>query len=289
MTAPTLLQPKPQFCDPNGKPYTGGLIGTFVKGTMTPKTTWKDPDQIAINTNPITLDGAGECSMWGDGDYRLILYDAVGNLIWDQPATTIVSAAMYPVTSAPTTLDAMNILGIPAAIAVETARAEAQEAALFANDARYLLLDGGTMVDDGTNDGSLFLAHDPVSGMEAANKRYVDDGVVRLEAADVNLQTQISLITGAPTVYMQSGRTTLGAGGSVHIPFPVPFAHSISAVVCTLADATVLSTGAFGSVTFAALNLTTTGCDVVAYQGSTAITTPPAPLAPTFYWVAIGS
>jgi hypothetical protein len=272
MTAPTLLQPKPQFCDPNGKPYAGGLIGTFVKGTMSPKTTWKDPDQIAINTNPITLDGAGECSMWGDGDYRLILYDAAGNLIWDQPATTIVSAAMYPVTSAPTTLDAMNYLGVTTAIAAEATARDAAIAASAASVEADLTIEINNRI----------LADNNITN-------YTTTAVADLIAVDTSLQTQISLITGTPTTYMQSGRTTLGAGGSVHVTFPAPFAHSISAVVCTLADATVLSTGAFGSVTFAALNLTTTGCDVVAYQGSTAVTTPPAPLAPTFYWVAIGS
>jgi hypothetical protein len=89
---------------------------------------------------------------------------------------------------------------------------------------------------------------------------------------------------------MQSGRTTLGAGGSVHIAFPAAFAHSISAVVCTLADATAVTSGFFGSVTFVALNLTTTGCDVAAYgPGNTAITMPPLVILPTFYWVAIGS
>ena len=102
MTAPILLQPKPQFCDANGRPYAGGSIFTYVKGTTTPKTTWKDPGQAAVNTNPITLDAAGQCEMWGDGDYQLELHDAAGNLIWSAPSTTVVSAAMYPVVSAPT-------------------------------------------------------------------------------------------------------------------------------------------------------------------------------------------
>jgi hypothetical protein len=273
MTAPTLLQPVPQFCDPNGKPYAGGLIGTFVKGTMTPKATWKDPDQAAINTNPITLDGAGECSMWGDGDYRLILYDAAGNLIWDQPATTIVSAAMYPVVSAPTTLDAMNYLGVTTAIAAEATARDAAIAASAASVEADLTIEINNRIaadDDITN--------------------YATSAVADLIAVDTSLQTQINLITGTPITYMQSGRATLGAGGSVHIAFPAAFAHSISAVVCTLADTSAVTSGFFGSVTFVALNLTTTGCDVAAYgPGNTAITVPPLASLPTFYWVAIGS
>src|SRR5580765_8611613 len=111
MAAPVII-PELQFIDADGHPYAGGSLATYVVGTTTPKATWVDPDQAALNTNPIILDSAGRCLCWGDGEYRLILRDAVGNLIWDQPATTIVSAAMAPVMLAPTIADAVHLLGI---------------------------------------------------------------------------------------------------------------------------------------------------------------------------------
>jgi hypothetical protein len=124
-----LPNPEPQFCDQDGHPYAGGSIATYVPGTTTPKTTWLDPNETAANTNPIVLDAAGRCVMYGDGDYRLILHDVAGNQIWDQPSSTIVSAAMEPVVSAPTIADALNLLGVTDAIATETANRVAGDTA----------------------------------------------------------------------------------------------------------------------------------------------------------------
>jgi hypothetical protein len=129
-----LQSPEQQFCDLNGAPFAGGLLYTYVTGTTTPKATWLDAGGSALNTNPIVLDSAGRALIYGDGAYRLILNDAVGNLIWDQPASSIVSAAMAPVILAPTIAEAVRLLGIQAmidaSVLVETNRAEAAETAL---------------------------------------------------------------------------------------------------------------------------------------------------------------
>ena len=129
MTIPPIIIPEQQFNDADGHPYAGGSIATYVPGTTTPKQSWLDPGQAALNTNPIILDAAGRCILYGDGDYRLILRDAVGNLIWDIPATTLVSAAMYPVVSAPTIADAVNLLGINDLISAEAAARAAADSA----------------------------------------------------------------------------------------------------------------------------------------------------------------
>jgi len=133
MVAPIII-PEPQFCDANGHPFAGGTITTYIKGTDTLKDCWVDPDQTSLQTNPIVLDAAGRCLMWGDGEYRLVLRDADGNLIWDQPSTTIVSAAMAPVVEAATIADAQNLLGMTDAIQTETDRATAAEATLQNKD-----------------------------------------------------------------------------------------------------------------------------------------------------------
>ena len=59
-----------QFSDANGHPYAGGTLELLVPGTTTPKDTWTDPDGAALNTNPIVLDAAGRCIVYGDGAYR---------------------------------------------------------------------------------------------------------------------------------------------------------------------------------------------------------------------------
>src|SRR3954470_3470007 len=128
MAAP-VISPELQWSDANGTPYAGGSIETYQPGTSTPKATWLDPDQAALNTNPVILDAAGRSLMFGDGDYRLVLKDALGNLIFDQPASTIVSAAMAPVVAAPTIADARNLLGFDAAIAQEAADRAAADSA----------------------------------------------------------------------------------------------------------------------------------------------------------------
>src|SRR4029077_2908869 len=111
-TAILLPAPELQFLDADGKPYAGGSVATYVPGTTTPKATWVDPGEAALNTNPIILDAAGRCIIYGSGDYRIILRDAAGNQIYDQLSSTVVSDAMQPVVSAPTIGDAVHLLGL---------------------------------------------------------------------------------------------------------------------------------------------------------------------------------
>ncbi len=74
-----------QFCDENGVPYLGGTVGMYVPNTLTYKESWVDPDHNASNEDPITLDAAGRCIIWGEGIYRQILKDIHGNEVWDRP------------------------------------------------------------------------------------------------------------------------------------------------------------------------------------------------------------
>lgn len=136
MTIPPVITPLLQWSDADGHPYAGGTIATYVPGTTTPKACWVDPNQSALATNPVVLDAAGRSLMFGSGDYRLILRDAAGNLIADFPATTLVSAAMMPVVSAPTIADAVHLLGLDDTVtAAELASAiSTEQAARIAAD-----------------------------------------------------------------------------------------------------------------------------------------------------------
>lgn len=75
---------KQTFLDPEtGALLSLGTVTHYVPSTTTFKNTWADEGQTEVNTNPITLDATGSCSIWGDGLYRQIVRDAAGNLIWD--------------------------------------------------------------------------------------------------------------------------------------------------------------------------------------------------------------
>lgn len=211
MTAASVIIPELQFIDADGKPYAGGSLATYIPGTSTPKTTWVDPGQAGMNENPITLDSAGRCLCWGDGDYRLVLRDSVGNEIWDQPATTIVSAAMYPVVSAPTIADAVNLLG----------------------------LGGGSVADEAAARAAADSAEQTArTNADTALGTRIDNEVTARTAGDANLQTQIDAITGAgpadgilPAGYsMRFGNVISDSGGNYSATFSPPFASSCDAV-----------------------------------------------------------
>ena len=75
---------KTTFLDSNGKPLTGGKVNFYIPSTTTPKTTWQDQAATIPNANPVVLDSAGRAIILGSGNYRQVVYDKYGNLIWDQ-------------------------------------------------------------------------------------------------------------------------------------------------------------------------------------------------------------
>jgi parallel beta-helix repeat protein len=83
-TASILPPAKTTFLDKNGNPLAAGTIDFYVPGTTTRKMTWQDAGQTIPNTNPVVLDNAGRGLILGNGDYRQIVRDKYGNLIWDQ-------------------------------------------------------------------------------------------------------------------------------------------------------------------------------------------------------------
>ena len=51
----------------------GAKLFTYGVGTTTKKTSYQNFDKSTANTNPIVLDANGECSLWLDGKYKLVL------------------------------------------------------------------------------------------------------------------------------------------------------------------------------------------------------------------------
>lgn len=76
-----------QYFDNNGKPLASGSVDYFVPGTTIRKTTWTNSGQTVNNLNPVPLDIGGKGIMYGQGSYRQVVKDTLGNIIWDQPTT----------------------------------------------------------------------------------------------------------------------------------------------------------------------------------------------------------
>lgn len=116
----TSLLPNPEqtFFSIDGLPLVGGQVFTFTPGTLSPKMTWVDSGQVTANANPITLDSAGRCICYGTGDYRMQVYDALGNLQYDQLTSaylddSAISSAMLPVVGAATLATAWALISTP--------------------------------------------------------------------------------------------------------------------------------------------------------------------------------
>ena len=88
MAFPILGTPKPQFFDSSGSPLASGTLSVLEPADDTNKASYPTYDDAEAatnaNSNPITLDARGECSLWGlDGeDYKLVLKDSSGTTIW---------------------------------------------------------------------------------------------------------------------------------------------------------------------------------------------------------------
>jgi hypothetical protein len=239
MAAPIVL-PINQFFDANGDPLAGGTIETYVVATSTPKATYTDKALTALNENPVRLDAAGRCVMWGDGDFRLVLRDSVGNEIWDQTATSIVSAAMAPVVAAPTIADALNQLGVTDLIATEASDRAAADSAEQA----------ARVAADNTLQSN------------------IDAETARAEAAEANLQSEIDIINGAtgpegvlPAGYtIRFGAVVSDSGGNYSATFSPPFPSGCDAVTTACqsnswwASVTSRSAGGFSGITSSPLH-----------------------------------
>lgn len=88
--ATILPEAKTQFTDALGVPLAGGSVYFYTPNTTTPKDTYQDANQVVTNSNPVILDSAGRAIIFGSGAYRQVVYDALGNLIWDQTTSESV-------------------------------------------------------------------------------------------------------------------------------------------------------------------------------------------------------
>jgi len=249
-----LQSPELAFVDSNGAPLAGGTLATYTPGTTTPKTTWSDSGGTAPNANPVVLNAAGRCIVWGNGSYRMILKDASGNLIFDQVTSAVVSAAMAQVCLAPDVATARGLLGIvdptaglataAAAMAAETAARAAGDSSLYAQ-----------LVAVNTN----------MSNGIAAE-------LARASGVENRLWLEI------PTWKVQGGFGQTDGDGHHRITFPAAFT--------TLLSVTATVTGTGGNFYSLTVNGNSSGVDVWAAYYSSVGPVPTPGLG--FSWMAIG-
>lgn len=74
------VPPRFQFSSTTGVPLSGGFVDIYLAGTTTRTTTWQDKDQTSQNTNPIELDSAGSCTIFGADNktYKLVIKNSAG-------------------------------------------------------------------------------------------------------------------------------------------------------------------------------------------------------------------
>lgn len=80
--ATLLPEGKQHFENAAGAPLVGGRLYTYDAGTNNPRVTYQDAAQTTPNTNPIILDARGEATIFWNGAYKVVLRDALDNIIW---------------------------------------------------------------------------------------------------------------------------------------------------------------------------------------------------------------
>jgi hypothetical protein len=75
----------------------GGSVGYYIPSTLTIKQTWQDAGETILNQNPVPLDQNGCAVVYGNGTYRQIVKDSLGNTVWDQPTSSSGAGGSTPI------------------------------------------------------------------------------------------------------------------------------------------------------------------------------------------------
>lgn len=91
MTGTTSVFATHYFMTPSGTPAAGGLLHVYSANTTSNMPSWVDKAQTTLNTNPITLDGQGQCTLWMEAGqvYDLVLKDNPLGTLTGTPGATI--------------------------------------------------------------------------------------------------------------------------------------------------------------------------------------------------------
>lgn len=84
MSSFRILDQAPQYLLADGSVNAGGSLSFFETDLTTPKSVWTDEAMTTPAANPLSLDAAGRTvtDVWGDGEYGVVMKDALGVTIW---------------------------------------------------------------------------------------------------------------------------------------------------------------------------------------------------------------
>lgn len=85
------------YFDANGNPLSSGTVTFYYPSTSNLKPIWQDANEVTPYTNPVTLNAAGRppgsAGVYGQGSYRQLVKDSLGNVIWDAVTSSAGSAS----------------------------------------------------------------------------------------------------------------------------------------------------------------------------------------------------
>jgi hypothetical protein len=86
-----------QFVNEAGTPYAGVKVYHYASGSSNDKTVWADEGKTTESSQPVTGDSRGYAWFYADGDYRIKITDALGNVLydWDNVRITQDMATMW--------------------------------------------------------------------------------------------------------------------------------------------------------------------------------------------------
>lgn len=145
MTGVVPINPKLQFHDSTGAPLVGGTLTVYYAGTTSLAVTYQNRGLTTENTNPITLNARGECTVWASPsyNYKYVVKDSTGATIYtedDIPGNADNDAVVDVAVEAATAAAAADA----ARVASDRLRAERARDALEAETTYVELLDGRT-------------------------------------------------------------------------------------------------------------------------------------------------
>lgn len=170
-----------QFIDINGDPLVGGFVGMYEINTLIDKDTWQDAEQQVLNSNPIVLNSRGQAVIYGVGNYRQILTDSLGNLIWDKniedyqasvfgPQSTLASATTTNLGAATsnnvliTGVTTINSFGTSASLANPVYLLQFQGILTLTYNATSMILPGSANITTAAGDSALVEVTNAASG-----------------------------------------------------------------------------------------------------------------------------
>lgn len=197
MSGLVLVSPKNQFFDSSGAPLNGGTVTTYLAGTTTLATTYQDRALTTANTNPITLNARGECSIWGSisSTYKFVVKDSTG-------------ATIYTEDNVP---GAGNTSDIAAAVVTaldDIADAQADADAALALAASYLAQTGEAVLDALIDDETSAIAISAEADSTYAMKVVDAANVLNNDVGGV-LDILASTVFGQPKMVMDTDRRTV--------------------------------------------------------------------------------